>query len=588
MIEEKFMPMKVKGPNILLMLLDPKFPLEHRLEMLRQLCLSESKESKKIFEELLEAASSNNKKLYEKKIEELDRLISELKNGPLRPAAFLDKVATDRVCVRLQDGSSVYPLLLNKQLFSSLQRGDEVLIDRDGRYVVGKGFDLRKSGQEVSWIRRVGKEQVEVNFDNGDKHLFDITKTLLEKFERDEVKPESLLLICPRQKIAYDVVPERQGEIRYLFLDRTPVHAVIAERDIGNPPDYLEDLSDFIRTELYNPGIRRLYRLPRTITLFLTGRSGTGKSLSIEAAIYLLVSIISEVTDTPIDQIPPRVLRLRISQILSMWLGESDKRLDQFFNEVDRLYDEPFIAPDGTKYYLPVLAIGEEIEALGRTRGMDHDSVYDRIQTTLLQRLDMTRSEYKDRTVIFIFTSNVPDLIDSAFLRRIGGTIHRFEGLTNRYAFKSVLEKHMNGLPFAGFNGEQQQAIQEDIVRKMTSWLFSQNGENQRMVELNCAGSETIIKHRKDFLTGALVQRAVQQASNEACRIQGLGFENPGLTLEMLTRAFNDQIRSIVDNLSVRNVNQYVDLPDGVRVTNLRRFEQPSDLPIELMRISCA
>ncbi|KYK23608.1 hypothetical protein AYK24_07295 [Thermoplasmatales archaeon SG8-52-4] len=586
MIEEQFMQNKVKAPNVLLMLLDPKYPLEHRIAILRQLCLSGTKESKKIFEELLEAASSDNKKLYKKKIEELNRLISELKNGPLLPAAFLEKVAEDRVYVRLQDGTPVYPLLLDKKLCAILQRGDEVLVDREGKYVVRKGFKLQRTGQKVKWISRQGKGQVEVKFDNGDEHLFDITKTLFDKFEKDEVKPESRLLVSLRQKIAYDVAPGKKGKTRFKFLDQAPVSRVVADSDIGDPPEYLEYLRDFIQAELSDPEVRRLYNLPKTVTLFLTGRSGTGKTLSIEAAIFMLLTIISEVIGIPIDQIPSRVERLRISQVLSMWLGESDKLLDQFFNEVDQLYDEPFVAPDGKEYHLPVIAIGEEIESLGRIRGMDHDGIFDRLQTTLLQRLDMTRPEYKDRTVIFLFTSNVPDLIDSAFLRRIGGRIYRFEGLTNRYAFRSVLEKHINNLPFANINGESQHAIRDDILRKLTSWLFSQNGDGQRMIELNCAGSETIIKERKDFLTGALVQRSVQQASNEACRIHRLGFVNPGLTLEMLIKAFDDQIRSIVDNLSVRNVTQYVDLPDGVRVTNLRRFEHPSELPIEVMRIS--
>lgn len=577
---------KEKASSVLLMLLNPKFSFEHRLELLRQLCLSEGKESRRILEEILNAAASNNNKLCEKKIEELDKLISNIKNGPLRPAVFLEKVATDRAHVRFQDGSSAYLLIIDKNLGSKLQRGDEVLVDKEGRTVVSRGFDLLRSGQEVPWIRRVGKEQVEVDLGNDEKHLFDTSTTLVERFERNEVKPESLLLVSPRQKVAYGVVPEQNGENRYLFLDRSPVSDVIADRDIGNPPAYLEDLTDYIRTEMLDPDIRRCYRLPKTITLFLTGRSGTGKSLSIEAAIHLVVKTISEVTRVPMDKIPPRILRMRMSKVLSVWLGESDKRLDRFFDEVTQLYDEPFIAPDGKQYNLPVLAIGEEIDAFGRTRGMDHDGVFDRIQTTFLQRLDMTRSEFKDRAVIFIFTSNVPDLIDSAFLRRIGGTIHRFEGLNNRCSFQDVLEKHLNGLPFASNNGKHQQEHQEDIISKLTSWLFSQNGEEQRIVELSCAGSETIIKYRRSFLTGALVQRVVEQAAREACKAEILGLENPGLTLEALMEAFNDQIRSIVDNLSVRNINQYVDLPDGIRVTNLRRFEQPSSLPFELMRMS--
>ena len=576
---------KEKAPSILSILLNGKFPLERRFEMLHQLCHREDKESQKILEEILDPGTSNDNKLYKKKIEELDRIISKIKNGPLRSAVFLEMAEPDRAHVRLQDGNSAYLFVIDKQLCSKMRRGDEVLVHNESGTVVNIGYGLLAAGQEVAWIRRIGKKQVEVDLGNDEKHLFDISATLMEKFEKDEVKPENLLLVSPHQKIAYDIVPEQQDEHRYLFLDRSPIPEVIVDRDIGNPPAYLDEVSDYIRTEMCDPGIRRRYHLPKVFTLFLTGRSGTGKSLSIEALIRRVYEIISEVTGVPIDKIPPRVLRMRMCQILSMWLGESDKRLDRFFDEAIKLYNEPFIAPDGKKYFLPVLVIGEEIEAFGRTRGMDHDGNFDRVQTTFLQKLDTTRSTFKNHVAIYIFTSNVPDLIDPAFLRRIGGKIYRFEGLTSRYAFQAVLEKHLSGLPFISTNGNQQQIRKKEIINKMTSWLFNKNGDNM-MVELSCAGSETIIKYRGDFLTGALVQRAVQQAASEACKAELLGIERTGLKLEMLMEAFNDQIRSIVDNLSVRNINQYVDLPDGIRVKNLRRFEQPSSHSFELMRIS--
>ena len=105
------------------------------------------------------------------------------------------------------------------------------------------------------------------------------------------------------------------------------------------------------------------------------------------------------------------------------------------------------------------------------------------------------------------------------------------------------------------------------------------------MVELTFAGATTpVIKHRRDFLTGSLVDRAVQQAAEEACQAEFGGRGTRGMSLEQLMRAFNQQILSLVAQLREQNVGAYVDLPDSVRVASLRRIPQPTHLPIEYQR----
>jgi hypothetical protein len=94
------------------------------------------------------------------------------------------------------------------------------------------------------------------------------------------------------------------------------------------------------------------------------------------------------------------------------------------------------------------------------------------------------------------------------------------------------------------------------------------------------------VKYRRDFLTGALVDRAVQQSAARACRAERQGSETPGLTAKMLIGAFDEQLRSILDQLHRDNVNNYLTLPDGVRVGAVRRIEQPTVLPFELERAS--
>ena len=124
-------------------------------------------------------------------------------------------------------------------------------------------------------------------------------------------------------------------------------------------------------------------------------------------------------------------------------------------------------------------------------------------------------------------------------------------------------------------------------VGDLTAWLFSPNGADRGQVELTYVGSSApVLKYRRDFLTGALVDRAVQQAAAEACRAERAGAARPGLSSALLVSTFDRQVRGIVDQLHRDNVNQYLDLPDGVRVGTVRRIEQPALLPVELERAS--
>jgi hypothetical protein len=91
-------------------------------------------------------------------------------------------------------------------------------------------------------------------------------------------------------------------------------------------------------------------------------------------------------------------------------------------------------------------------------------------------------------------------------------------------------------------------------------------------VELTYAGSTTpVIKYRRDFLTGALVDRAVQQAAMVACQSEVQDPAARGITRTHLMRALNSQVISLVTQLREQNVASYADLPDGVRVASLRR-----------------
>jgi SpoVK/Ycf46/Vps4 family AAA+-type ATPase len=288
------------------------------------------------------------------------------------------------------------------------------------------------------------------------------------------------------------------------------------------------------------------------------------------------------VTGAPIEALPNRVLRMRMAHVLDKYLGVSDKRQDRFYDEVIQLANEPFVW-EGREWKLPVVARCEEIDSLARARNGSED-VMGRIQTTALERLDHLSGELGNALCIFLFTTNVPELCDQAFIRRAGGQIIDF-GRIGRSQFQAILSKKIHGRPMHPELGGNQQQAEQRLSREVTNWLFSPNGYDSGQVEVTFAGSATTdIKYRRDMLTGSVVDLSVQQACAEAKQIEKQGMQAPGLTTETVLAAFDRQIRGLCEQITEFNAQNYLSLPEGVRVASVRRIEQPAVQPFDLER----
>jgi hypothetical protein len=585
---------KKKNKNAPSMLLNEKVPLAHRRMLLADICNTESDDATAMLDALYKAAAQNNggEDLYKEKTKEVDQLIEGLVNGPQRPGTFLNMLTPKgaqptRALVKLADGTPTYPVVPDANLAKTLKRGDSVLLSTRAEAVLSRDDGTIDVGEEAKLERWLG-DRVEVSIRTGDdRHLLHVTEQLRDRLEAGEVPTGSLLLVCLRRAMAFDVIPRETDELSgFRFLCREPVPDVIAERDIGDPPAFIEEIAEVCRQEMFAPELRRQYRLRRSTTVLLTGVSGSGKTLSLNASIRRIYEVMSQATGLPIEELPPRVMRLKMSKLLSQWLGQSDQNADRLFDEMSDLTRHTVTAPDGREIELPVIVVLEEIDGIARRRGLDHDGIYDRIQTTLLQRLDHTaNAALRDGLIIVFATTNVPDLIDPAWFRRVGGRTYRFGRLRHR-GFAAVLTKQLRDRPLASENGTPADILKRGLVRDATAGLFSSPNDEEPLVEIQFAGSTTpTFKHRRDFLTGSVVDRAVQQAATAACDAQQRGTDKPGITAAMVLEAIDDQVQSVVGSITPANVGEFVDLPDGQRVTNVRRIDPPSVSARDIMAV---
>jgi hypothetical protein len=559
------------------------------------LCADESEKATEMLSSLLNAAGAGQaEQIYEERKREVTELLREMQEGPLREATFLryfhNNGGSVRAHVVMEDGSSAFAVVPEEDLATTLCCGESVLLDAQARALVGRAPVFERAGEEARLERVLDAHRVEVALTDQGRYVLSTSASLAAQLETQEVGPGAMLVVCPRRRMAFDAVPPQDGPEHYLYLSRSPVPEVIASRDLGAPPAFIEELADLVRMEMIEPELRRRYRLRSCVMKLLSGVSGSGKTYSILALWRRIYEVMSEVTDVPLELLPPRVMRLRAAQVLSKWLGESDKNLDRFFEETERLAAEPLRTPDGREFRLPVLAILEEVDGLARERG--EDAVYDRILTTALQRLDTTRPELRDKLIIYIATTNVAHQVDRAFLRRVGGTVECF-GRLDRRSFAAVLRTHLRGLPIASVNGHSsldgspsgRGEMERCMVREVTDWLYSANGADRGLVEISFVGSTTpAVRYRRDFLTASVVDLAVQEASDQASKVERQGTERRGISREMLLTALDGQVRSIVDHLRPGNVGNYVDLEEGGRVASIRRREQPALQPFQLER----
>jgi ATP-dependent 26S proteasome regulatory subunit len=569
------------------MLTDSSKPMKMRVQLLRQVCSAEEEIAELMLIGVLEAAAKGSaEQQYEAKIEELAQLLQQLQEGPMRSATFDRLIESEvlgrRAQVILQDGTLAFCALPDAKLVDAMRCGDTVWLDAQARAVLFHQPEPVTRGEQGRLERRLPGGDVEVSMSEMNSLVCRASARLSEQLDRGEASPGSKLVACPRRMIAFHALPPLDGLSHMRFLSREPVPDVTVERDIGAPPAFIEDLASHVERELTNPDLGRRYGLRRARMHLLTGVPGSGKTLSIQALWNRIYQIMADYTGVSIEDLPQRVLQLRASDVLSKWVGDSDRNIARFFDEVEQIAGETFETPDGRVVELPVLVICEEIDALARQRGSD--AIYDRIQATLLTALDPARGLFRDRLVLVVCTTNAPGLVDAAFRRRAGGTVSHF-GRLDRSAFRAVLHKHLNGRPFRGQNGASNDAWRRRMVAELTAWLFSPNGNDAGQVEITFVGQPNpVLKHRRDFLTGGLVDRAVQQATRGACDDEWRGTEEPGLSSGQLMCALDAQVRDIVDQLTPANCEHYLTLPDAMRVGTVRRIAQAPVLPIELER----
>lgn len=129
---------------------------------------------------------------------------------------------------------------------------------------------------------------------------------------------------------------------------------------------------------------------PIGTTVLLYGPAGTGKTLTAQ---YLA------------SRLKRPLLKVDSAQVLSMWVGQSEQKVRQIFEQYEEVRSSLGIAP--------VLLFNEADQLLGTRGGGEHsvDKMYNNMQNLFLEGMERFKG-------VLVATTNRRDLLDAAFSRR--------------------------------------------------------------------------------------------------------------------------------------------------------------------------
>jgi hypothetical protein len=567
------------------LLADRSKPLEQRSKMFTQVLIASAAHPEQMELLVREFLQQNEAAGDAAKVaalrQEYEAALNELKNGPPRPATYIGPADCEmpgpgpRAHVVTPEGQDRYPFLQDGVSLVDLEPGMTAFLDHGGATVLGSSRQFNRIGQEAVFVRALPDGcSVEVTHQES-KYVVYAAQGLLDDIAAERIKRGDRVLWNPKQQIAFMTIPG-DSDRTHRFIDDSRIPHIDIEREIGNPHPILHRLIRRTKILLTRPDLLKRFDMRPRYSVFFTGPSGTGKTLTIKAYLSAYAEMLREHTGR--DDLGTRVIRVKASTLLSMWFGESDRMIDELFDDIYHLASQEF-AINGRDQRLPVVVIFEEAEGLirkrsggdGRAAGADGD-VYSRVIGTFLQRADDPNDDLSRFPLIWISSTNLSTAVDSAAWRRLCNERAHFKRL-DRDGCRAVLAKKLRDEhPYTRCNGTPPSELRQQAIQGVLSWFYSPNGDDQGQVEITFRDGKRQTRYRRDFLTGSIIEQAVALAVNAAAEeCERTGDDELGLDADRLIAAFASVIDAIADNVTEYNVQDYLDVPEQVAIAHVRR-----------------
>lgn len=438
-------------------------------------------------------------------LKKLNEVVAKL-TAPANRVGLLVEVPAEGVARIVVGGAEYYANIDPRLAAEELKLGSQILVNEAYTVIKALGYDRNGPVLKVAEILPDGRIRFEQDMGRQALILQRSTDLLgVDLKAGDEVRIE------PTHRIAIEKFENRQA--RTHLLDEVPN---VTWKQIGGQHQAIDAIRKAIEYPLLHADTFAKYQFTQPKGFLLYGPPGCGKTMIGQAAAASLSQLVRESQGQAASdgqaKNPPvtsgAFLHIKGPEILNMWLGESERIVQDLFAKARARRKEGA---------LPFIFIDEAESVLGTRRSMRSFNINNTLVPMFCAEMDGVESL---QDVVIILASNRPDLIDPAVLRP--GRIDRKIKVARptREAAVEILSVYLtSALPLDPALLEQHHHSHDQargaVIEQVVESLFSRTDQN-RVLSIRLRNGQHKVLYRGDLVSGAILSAIVQRAKEKA------------------------------------------------------------------------
>jgi ATP-dependent 26S proteasome regulatory subunit len=509
---------------------------------------------------------------------QLSEKLEAQQSHPLAGERFIGTIEQPHLYAAVTRGPGVVYLRAQPDEIAGLQQGDPVLIDLKEDRIVGRNGHIGATGDVVTveCLPPDCPNQIVVKH-HEHSQLAWLHHNLLD--QPNPCQPGSRMLYDPQRRFVLAPV-ETRTDGSELLADPAKLGEVRRE-DVGAPKPVVGEIVDKVRQFVEYPDWAAKMRVRQRVSYLFVGGTGTGKSHTLKFIAHEVHDFCEQLTGVRIS----RVIVCDASQFWNSLFGATEQRIAAWAETLQALGSQVLSDKNGQPLRFPLIIVLEECEALLRIRGDQTGSghLFDRPLALLLQKTESIENAIHSQ-IIWIATTNRPDLADPAALRRLGMRRVFFGNLTLDEAASVLATKIPEDMPIRDADGDPQSA-REAVFRQVLGYLYGPTPK-QDLVEVRMVNSDRRILKRRDLVTPATLEEAVSAAVDDCLRQSRREGRLLGLDGNDVVRFLHRHYTGLSRSLTRYNLPAYCpewfedDMHEIASVTPLARRDRRAIAPI--------